>query len=232
MELSTDSWVFWQWGPVRFNATIAFTWIVMALLGTVSWAVTRRLSHGPRVSRGQAVLEVVVVWLRDQIEEVAPGKSGTLLPFVGTLFLYIAASNLLLIVPVYRPPTGSLSTTSALAICVFVAVPVFGVAELGVTGYLAQYVRPTFLMLPFNILGELSRTLALSVRLFGNVMSGSLIGAILLSLAPLFFPVLMNALGLLTGLIQAYVFAVLSLIYLASAARPRGGAREQQTRGD
>lgn len=232
MELTTDTWVFLQWGPVRLNATIVFTWAVMGLLVLVSRAVTRRLSRGPRVGRGQALLEVVVVWLRDQIEEVAPGKSSALLPFVGTLFLYIAVSNLLLVVPVYRPPTGSLSTTSALAFCVFVGVPVFGVAQLGLLGYLKQYVQPTFLMLPFNVVGELSRTLALSVRLFGNVMSGTLVGAILLSLAPLFFPIFMNALGLLTGLIQAYVFAVLSLVYLASATRARDADGHRPTQGD
>lgn len=228
MELTTDSWVLWQWGIVRINATMAFTWGVMALLTVVSWSVTRRLSSGIEIGRGQVVLEVIVTSIRRQIEEVAPGQADRLLPFIGTLFLFIATSNVLLVVPLYRPPTGSLSTTSALAFAVFIAVPYFGIVHLGVGRYLSQYAQPSVLMLPFNILGELSRTLALSVRLFGNIMSGTLIGAVLLSLAPLFFPVLLQALGLLTGLIQAYVFAVLTLIYLASATRVRGEKQAKQ----
>jgi F-type H+-transporting ATPase subunit a len=141
------------------------------------------------------------------------------LPFVGTLFIFIAAANLLSFVPGYLPPTGSLSTTAALAICVFTAVPIYGIAQRGLRAYLKNYVQPTVFMLPFNIIGELSRTLALAVRLFGNVMSGIKIGAILLAVMPLFFPVLMHALGLLTGLIHAYIFALLAMVYIASATR-------------
>lgn len=224
MELTTDTWIFWQWDLVKINATIVFTWSVMGLLVIVSRLVTRNLSCGVEIGRGQVALEVIVTYIRDQIDEVAPGKARLLLPFVGTLFLFIAACNLLLIVPVYRPPTGSLSTTAALACCVFVAVPAFGIAEQGLAEYLRHYVRPNVLMLPFHVLGELSRTLALAIRLFGNVMSGTLVGAILLSIAPLIFPVALEALGLLTGLVQAYVFAVLTLIYLASAIQQHGPA--------
>jgi F-type H+-transporting ATPase subunit a len=124
-------------------------------------------------------------------------------------------------VPGYIPPTASLSTTAALAICVFVAVPVYGILQSGAAGYFKQYIKPTVFMLPFNVMGELSRTLALAVRLFGNIMSGAKIGAILLAIAPLFFPIIMHALGLLTGLIQAYIFAVLAMVYIASATRSR-----------
>lgn len=219
MDLTTDTWVLWQWGFVRLNATIVFSWAVMALLVLVSWLVTRHVSDAVDLGKGQVALEVIVTGIREQIDDVAPGRTDAFLPFIGTLFLFIATCNLLLIVPVYRPPTGSLSTASALAFCVFVAVPLFGVADKGLLGYLKHYVQPNPIMLPFNILGELSRTLALAIRLFGNIMSGTLIGAILLSLAPLLFPAVLDALGLLTGLVQAYVFAVLSLIYLASATR-------------
>ncbi|RPH56316.1 F0F1 ATP synthase subunit A [bacterium] len=221
MRLSPDELVFWQWGPVVLNATLVFTWLVMALLVVGSWLVTRRLEPGTGMRRGQNVLEATVVWIRGQIAEVAPGDADRFLPFVGTLFLFIAVSNLLAAVPFFEPPTGSLSTTAALAGCVFFAVPLYGIARRGLRGYLKQYVTPTPLMLPFQIIGELSRTLALAVRLFGNVMSGTMIVAILLALAPFLFPVPMQALGLLTGLVQAYVFAVLSLIYLASASRAR-----------
>jgi F-type H+-transporting ATPase subunit a len=127
-------------------------------------------------------------------------------------------ANLLNLVPGITPPTASLSTTTALALCVFLAVPVFGIARDGVVAYLKQYLRPTPLMLPFNLIGEISRTIALAVRLYGNIMSGTVIVGILLSLVPFFFPVLMQLLGLITGVIQAYIFAILAMVYIASAS--------------
>ena len=122
-----------------------------------------------------------------------------------------------IIFPGYEPPTSSLSTTAALALCVFLATPIFGIAENGVLQYLKTFIEPTFIMLPFNIISEISRTLALAVRLFGNIMSGGLIVTILLSIAPLFFPVLMTVLGLITGIIQAYIFSILATVYIAAA---------------
>ena len=219
MEISPDTMVLWQWGPVSLNATILFTWLVMALLVAGSWLVTRSLTSGPDMSRGQTLLETVVVTIRGQISDLSEGSAARYLPFVGTLFLFIALSNLLSPVPGYQPPTGSLSTTAALALCVLVAVPLYGIAEQGLGGYLRQYLEPSPVMLPFNIIGEVSRTLALAVRLFGNVMSGTMIAAILLTVVPLFFPVVMQLLGLLIGLIQAYIFAVLAMVYIVAATR-------------
>jgi F-type H+-transporting ATPase subunit a len=219
MELSPDSLILWQWGPVTLNYTILFTWLVMALMVIGSWLVTRRLSTGLQISRGQVMLEVVVGAVMEQIEEISEQKPAPYLTFIGTLFLFILISNLLAIIPGFHPPTGSLSTTAALAICVFIAVPVFGISNQGLRDYLGQYIKPTPIMLPFNIIGELSRTLALAVRLFGNIMSGSLLVAILLVIIPLFFPIIMQLLGLLTGVIQAYIFAVLAMVYIASATR-------------
>lgn len=218
-QISPDEVILWQWGPVALNATIVFTWLVMAILTAGSWLVTRKLSSELRMSRWQNVLEVLVVGMQKQIRDVTHQDPAPYLPFVGTLFIFIAVANLLSIVPGYLAPTGSLSTTAALAICVFVAVPIYGVAKRGLAGYLKNYVQPTVFMLPFNIIGELSRTLALAVRLFGNVMSSAKIAAILLLIAPLFFPILMHALGLLTGLIQAYIFAILAMVYITSATR-------------
>ncbi|HEX7972156.1 MAG TPA: F0F1 ATP synthase subunit A, partial [Thiobacillus sp.] len=143
------------------------------------------------------------------------------LGFLGTLFLFIATAALFTVVPGYAPPTGSLSTTTALAICVFVAVPLYGIAEQGLGGYLKEYLKPTAIMLPFNIISELSRTLALAVRLFGNMMSGTMILAILLSIAPFIFPIALSALGLLTGMVQAYIFTILATVYIAAATRAR-----------
>ena len=138
-------------------------------------------------------------------------------PFLGTLFLFVATSTLCTLIPGYVPPTGSLSTTTALAICVFVAVPTFGIREQGFLGYLKTYTKPTFVMLPFNIISEVSRTLALAVRLFGNMMSGVMIIGILLTITPYFFPIAMTALGLLTGMVQAYIFSILAAVYIAAA---------------
>lgn len=217
MNLSPDAIVLWQWGPVTLNATILFTWLVMALLVIGSWLATRRLTADIRMSRWQNLLEALVAFIRDQIRDVSRQEPGIYLPFVGSLFLFIAVSNLLIIVPGYEPPTGSLSTTVALALCVLLSVPFFGITQKGFSGYFKHYMKPSVFMLPFNILGELTRTLSLAVRLYGNMMSGSVILAILLGIAPLFFPIVMQALGLLTGLIQAYIFAVLAMVYIASA---------------
>jgi len=219
MTTSPDGIILWQWGAFTLNATIVWTWAVMALIVVGSWLVTRHLSTTTRLSRWQNLLEVIVGTMRRQIQEVGQQDPAPYLAFVGTLFVFIATSNLLAIVPGYLPPTGSLSTTAALALCVFVAVPLYGITRQGVLGYLKNYVQPSVFMLPFNIVGEFSRTLALAVRLYGNIMSGVVIGAILLSIVPLFFPIVMQALGLLTGMIQAYIFAVLAMVYIASATR-------------
>jgi len=224
MTISPDEITLWQWGALRINATIAFTWLVMLLLTGSSWLITSRLSTGPEMSRWQNLLEVLVDGIRQQVRGIARQDPDIYLPFIGTLFMFVLTSNLLVVVPGYQAPTGSLSTTTALAICVFIAVPVFGIASSGPIAYLKQYVRPTPLMLPFNLVGEFSRTIALAVRLYGNIMSGTVVVAILLSLTPFFFPVVMQLLGLITGTIQAYIFAVLATVYVASASATHGAA--------
>lgn len=221
MKLSSDELIFWEHGPIHLNETIVTTWVLMAVLTLGSIAVTRRLSSGPERSRWQNALEIVVTLIERQIQEVGLRSAREYLPFIGTLFLFIAVANLCAIVPGYEPPTGSLSTTAALALCVFAAVPIFGIARLGFGAYLREYLRPSVLMLPFNIIGELTRTLSLALRLFGNIMSGTVIAAILLSVAPVFFPIVLHALGLLTGLVQAYIFGVLATVYIGAATQAR-----------
>ncbi|MBD3234463.1 MAG: F0F1 ATP synthase subunit A [candidate division Zixibacteria bacterium] len=219
MNISPDEIIILQIGEFTLSATIVFTWLVMAILVILSWLATRKIKIEGDISGLQNMLESIVSYIRDEIGEVIPRQSDRYLPFLGTLFLFISLSNLLAIVPGYHPPTGSLYTTVALASCVFFAVPLFGVVERGLSGYLKNYVKPTPFMLPFNIIGEISRTLALAVRLFGNVMSGTLIIGVLLSIAPFFVPVIMKLLELLIGQIHAYIFAVLALVYIASAVR-------------
>lgn len=219
MHLSSDEVIFWSSGFLKLNLTIVTTWGLMALLAGGSALITRRLSPGIAVSRWQSLLEIVVVMANRQIGEIGLGKPEKYLPFVASLFLFIATANLCTIIPGYVPPTGSLSTTTALALSVFIAVPMFGIADRGVKGYLRSYAEPTPIMLPFNIISELTRTMALAVRLFGNMMSGVMIMAILLTISPLFFPILMNLLGLLTGMVQAYIFSILATVYIAAATR-------------
>jgi F-type H+-transporting ATPase subunit a len=219
VNLSSDQQILWQYGLAKLNGTILTTWVMMIVMSLGASLITRRLKIAGDISRWQATLEIIVAAIRSQIKEVGLVQSDEYLPFLGTIFLFVATANLFTVIPGYKPPTGSLSTTTALALCVFIAVPLFGIRKQGFIGYLRTYTRPTVLMLPFNIISELSRTLALAVRLFGNMMSGVMILGILLTITPYFFPIVMTALGLLTGMVQAYIFSILAAVYIAAATR-------------
>jgi F-type H+-transporting ATPase subunit a len=221
MRLSPDQLIFWQHGVFKLNGTIVFTWGLMLVLVVGSRLITRKLSVGLERSRWQNLLEIVVTSIEKQIEEIGLQHPEKYIGFLGTLFLFLALASVCTVIPGYEPPTGSLSTTIALALCVFVAVPLFGIEDQGIGDYLKSYIKPTAIMLPFNIISELSRTLALAVRLFGNMMSGAMIIAILLTITPFIFPVVMTALGLLTGMVQAYIFSILAAVYIAAATRTR-----------
>jgi F-type H+-transporting ATPase subunit a len=229
MEITPDQLMLFRWGWLQLNATIVYTWAVMLLLVLASWLATRNLPReGPRNPWTKA-LEAIVCGLRSQIREISGTDGGDeYLPFIGTLFLFVAVSNELDFVPGWHPPTGSLSTTAALAVSVAVSVPVFGIRKAGLRGYLRHYLTPTVFMLPIHIMSEVSRTMALAIRLFGNIMSGSMVVAILLALVPLFFPVVMQVLGLVIGLIQAYIFAVLAMVYIAAAVRRQEEMPQEQ----
>jgi F-type H+-transporting ATPase subunit a len=229
MHLSSDQLIFWQHGFFKLNATMVYTWGLMLILALGAKLITRRLSTGISISRWQCALEIIVLGMKKQIEEVGLRAPEKYLGFVGTLFLFIAVANLFTILPGYEPPTGSLSTTTALALCVFVAVPFYGIKERGWGGYFKSYLEPTLIMLPFNIISEFSRTLALAVRLFGNMMSGTMILGILLIVTPFLFPVVMSALGLLTGMVQAYIFSILALVYIAAATGTKGAEPDTRT---
>ena len=221
MRLSPDQLVFWKYGFVTINSTIVTTWGLMLVMAVGAKLVTRNIKVEGAISRWQGFLEIVVTTIQEQIKEVGLQHPKKYLPFIGTLFLFIAVSNVCSIIPGYDPPTGSLSTTSALALSVFVAVLLFGIEKQGFLGYLRSYLKPTFLMLPFNIISEFSRTFALAIRLFGNIMSGTMIVGILLTITPLIFPIFMDLLGLLTGMVQAYIFSILATVYIAAATRAR-----------
>ena len=230
MRLSPDEMIFWQRGVLKLNATIVFTWGLMLVLAVSSKLITRKLSTDLKRARWQNCLEIVITAIEKQIEEVGLRKPEKYLGFLGTLFLFVATASLCTVIPGYEPPTSSLSTTAALALSVFVAVPLFGMKDQGLSAYFKSYLTPTVIMLPFNIISELSRTLALAVRLFGNMMSGAMIIGILLTITPFIFPILMTALGLLTGMVQAYIFSILAAVYIAAATRSRKPEPEPATK--
>lgn len=227
MKLTPDDTIVFTVFGFGINATILFTWVVMALLTGAALLIARNLRPEVPPNRWRTMLEAVVLTIQDQINEISQRPDRRLLYFSGSLFLFIVTSNLLMVVPGFRPPTASLSTTAALALSVLIAVPLFGIGSQGIGAYLHTYLEPSPIMLPFNIIGEFSRGISLAIRLYGNIMSGAVIGAILLGVAPFFFPVVMDMLGLLTGIIQAYIFAILATVYISSATAPPEAAKEQ-----
>ncbi len=228
MHLSPDTTVFWEYGFLKVNATMLFTWAVMAVLVAGSVCISRIVTRGARHSRWKSLAEVLITAIEKQLYEVGLTQPRKYLPFLGTIFLFVALSGLCVIFPGYKSPTGSLSTTTALALSVFVAVPLYGIREIGLFRYLKSFAEPTPLMLPFNIIGEISRTFTLAIRMFGNMMSEEMVGAILLLIVPLFFPILLKMLGLFSGMVQAYIFSILSAVYIAAATSGggHGGAKD------
>ncbi len=228
MRLSPDQLILWQHGVLKINATLAFTWGIMLVMTVTAILVTRALDDGKGTGPWRNLPEIIVLAIEKQITDVGLAAPRPYLPFLGTIFLFTAVSSLCTVFPGFQAPTASLSTTTALALCVFVAVPVYGIRKKGFPAYLRSYVKPTFLMLPFNVLSEISRTVALGVRLFGNMMSGAMIIGILLSVTPFLFPIVMTALGLLTGMIQAYIFFILATVYIAAAASVKADRRQTE----
>lgn len=219
MTIDPSEIIYVQWGFVKITATLVFMWITMAVLILSAWLLTRKMKSHGKIGKRQNIAEALVTLLHDQIFQITQKKSPNLLPFVGTLFIFIMGTVVLSIVPWFISPTGSLNTTIALALCVFFAVPVYGISSQGIKGYLKEYIKPTVIMLPFNIISEFSRAVSLAVRLYGNIMSSTIIVGILLTIIPLLFPVLLQLLGLLTGAIQAYIFAILSIVYISAATK-------------
>jgi len=205
-------------GPIPLTETMMTSFIVSMALVAVALALRTGLSRSPNGTVAALAL-LTVEWLDRLVRDVAGRAEPALVTLSGTLFLFIAACNLAGQLPGVRPPTASLATTSALALIVFLAVPVAGIRARGVRGYLLGYFRPNPLLAPLHIISELSRTLALSMRLFGNIMSGHLVVALLVALTGFLVPMPLMALDLLIGLLQAYIFAVLATVYVGAAIR-------------
>lgn len=202
-------------GPVPITGTVITTWAIIALLVIVSLLATRRLRLRP--GTGQAVVEILVTGIAGQIEDAIKRPAAPFLPLLGTLFIFLVAANLSPLLPGVEAPTGRLETTLALALIVFFAIHAYGIRSRGFWGYLGHYLRPNPLLLPLNILSELTRTFSLAVRLFGNIMSHQLMIGLLLAIAGLLVPVPIMALGILIGLVQAYIFTILATVFLGAA---------------
>jgi F-type H+-transporting ATPase subunit a len=202
-------------GPVAITRPVVTTWAIMAVLTLGSWVVTRRLALHP--DRRQATLELIVTGIMGQVEGVIRKDPRPFLPILGTLFIFLVAANLSGVLPGVEAPTGKLETPAALALIVFVSVHFFGVRARGPLGYLASFAQPKLIMLPLNIISEVTRTFSLMVRLFGNVMSGEFIIALIVGLAGLFVPIPLMALEILVGLVQAYIFTVLATVFIGAA---------------
>jgi len=216
-QIFGETVVFWLGGIPVTTTMITSSIISLALVG-VAWTLRAALSRSPHGTPAALAL-LTVEWLDRLVRDVAGRAEPALVTLSGTLFLFIAACNLGGQLPGVRPPTASLATTSALAIIVFLAVPVAGIRARGVRGYLLGYFRPNPLLAPLHVISELSRTLALSMRLFGNMMSGHLVVALLVMLTGFLVPMPLMALDMLIGLLQAYIFAVLATVYVGAAIR-------------
>ncbi len=203
-------------GPVPITRPVVTTWVIMGVLGAGSWLSTRRLSLHP--DRRQLALELLVTGIDSQIESVVSKRARPLLPLLGTLFVYLLAANLAGLFPGVEAPTAKIETPAALALIVFFAVHYFGVRAHGLLGYLKSFAEPKLIMLPLNLLSEVTRTFSLMVRLFGNVMSGEFLIGLVLALAGLLVPVPLMALEALIGVVQAYIFSVLATVFIGAAA--------------
>ncbi len=209
-------------GPVQLTNTVITTWVVMAIIGCFAWLVTRRLQMRP--GRLQTLVEAMVSVIEESIRDIAPQHVQQIMPFIGTLWVFIVIANLIGIIPGMHSPTRDLSATAAIAFLVFLSVHWYGIRIQGLKNYLLHYLKPSPLLLPFNLISEVTRTIALAVRLFGNMMSLEMVALLILIVAGFLVPVPILMLHIVEALVQAYIFGMLALIYVA------GGLQSQQLR--
>lgn len=202
-------------GPIGITAPVMTTWAIMLVLVALSWMTTRHLQQDP--GRVQVILEGIMGAMDEAVRDVLPTAAGRVLPFIGTLWMFVVVANLVGIIPGVHSPTGVLSTTAALAVLVFFSVHWFGIRSEGMRAYLKHYLTPSPIMLPFHLMSEVTRTVALAVRLFGNIMSLEMAVLLVLLVAGFLVPVPLLVLHVIEALIQAYIFGMLALIYIASA---------------
>jgi F-type H+-transporting ATPase subunit a len=212
----------WQLGPLAISQTVLTSWGLMLGLGLSAWLLQRVLSTSP--GPWQTAVEGIVGAMEGAVREVLPQDAERVLPFVATLWLYLLVANLTGLIPGLQSPTGDLSATAALAVLVFLSTHWFGIRSQGWRGYLRHYLQPNPILLPFHVIGEITRTIALAVRLFGNIMSLELTALLVLAVAGFLAPVPILMLHIVEALVQAYIFGMLALIYIA------GSIQSQQLR--
>ena len=202
-------------GPLVITNTVVTTWAIMLALWIATWTATRRMSLSP--ATWQVVIEGIVTAVENAIRFVLPDQFRQVLPFIATLWIFIVIAHLASLIPGVRSPTGDLSLTAGLAILVFLAVHWYGIRSQGLKQYLRHYLMPNPILLPFHVVSEISRTVALAVRLFGNIFSLQMAALLVLLLAGFLVPVPVLMLHIVEGLVQAYIFGMLALVYLAGA---------------
>jgi len=213
-------------GPVQLTNTVITTWIVMAVMGMLAWLATRRLQTTP--DRPQAMVEAVVSIIEESVRDVAPENVDQILPFIGSLWLFIVVANLVGLIPGLHSPTRDLSATAAIAFLVFLSVHWFGIRIQGLKNYLLHYLKPSPILLPFNLISEVTRTIALAVRLFGNMMSLEMVAMLVLLVAGFLVPVPILMLHIVEALVQAYIFGMLALIYVAGSLQSQQLSQQEQ----
>lgn len=213
-------------GPIAITNTVVVTWAIMLALSLVAWVVSRRLRSAP--GPWQVVIEGVVSSIEDAIRSVLPDQFRQVMPFVATLWIFIVVANLASLVPGMRSPTGDLSLTAALAILVFLAVHWYGIRANGLKSYLRHYLKPNPILLPFHVISEISRTVALAVRLFGNIFSLQMAALLVLLVAGFLAPVPVLMLHIIEAVVQAYIFGMLALIYIAGAIQSQQLKQHQE----
>ena len=213
---------FLQWGPLSITNTVITTWVIMAITALFGWFASRSLSLEP--GSFQTAIEGIVGSIEEAIRAVAPEQTRLLLPFIGSLWVFLVIANLIGLIPGVHSPTRDLSATFALAILVFFSVHWFGIRSQGFKAYLRHYFTPSPILLPFHLISEITRTIALAVRLFGNMMSLEMAALLILMVAGFLAPVPILMLHIIEALVQAYIFGTLALIYVA------GGLQSQELR--
>lgn len=212
-------------GPIAITDTVIITWLVMAVITAISFMITRRLDLSPGLL--QEILEALFETMEKTVREVLAIDPVQVVPVLGTLWILIGFSNLAGLIPGLTTPTADLNTTFAFAIIAFSMTHVFGIKTQGVRKYIAHYKEPTWLLFPFHVIAEITRTVALAVRLYGNMLSGDMIAVILLGIVGFLVPVPFNLLHVIIGLIQAYIFGILTLVFIAGGlgAKVRNGGK-------
>ena len=221
MKISLDEYLVWTNGTIVINQTLVYSWIVMAILIVSAIVFRIRLKRGKSFGKLQNFFEVVITILEDQIKKIGECDIKNLFPYVATLFIYIFLSNMISLIPGFKSPTASLSTTVALTIIVIFIGFINGFVTKGFLGCLSKYVKPVPFLLPLNIISDITSNFSLAIRLYGNVMAGSIISIILLQISFLSvgFPVLMSLLSVISGAIQAYIFTILAMINISATSK-------------